>query len=116
MYLSTAFLEDKKSWEVLKDALEGFGHEAGLFDEIAVRPLGMRGGEPFQIQVRKRGRRVKGPARNLIDVGYGVSQVLPVLTELFRACCSSRRYICIRARKQRSEVCSAGSRAGSANS
>ena len=84
MYLSTAFLEDKKLWEVLKNGLEGFGYEAGLFDEIAVRPLGKRGGEPFQIQVRKRGRRVKGPARNLIDVGYGVSQVLPVLTELFR--------------------------------
>ena len=84
MYLSTTFFEDKKTWEALKDALEGFGREAGLFDEIAVRPLGKRGSEPFQIQVRKRGRRVKGPARNLIDVGYGVSQVLPVLTELFR--------------------------------
>ena len=26
----------------------------------------------------------KGPRRNLIDVGYGVSQVLPVVTELLR--------------------------------
>ena len=83
-YLSEAFFEDRQSWTLLKDALEGFGREAGLFDEIAVRPLGKRGSEPFQIQVRKRGRRTKGPARNLIDVGYGVSQVLPILTELFR--------------------------------
>ena len=85
MYLSTAFFEDKKSWRELKDALERFGREAGLFDEIAVKPLGKRGSEPFQMHVRKFGRRAKkGPLRNLIDVGYGVSQVLPVITELFR--------------------------------
>ena len=84
MYLSTAFFEDKRSWKRLKDALEEFGQEAGLFDEIAVRPLGQRGSEPFQMQVRKRAPRAKGPLRNLIDVGYGVSQVLPVITELFR--------------------------------
>ena len=83
-YLSEVFVEDRQSWTRLKEALEGFGREAGLFDEIVVRPLGKRGSEPFQIQVRKRGRRTKGPARNLIDVGYGVSQVLPILTELFR--------------------------------
>ena len=84
MYLSTTFFEKRKSWEALKKALEAFGHDAGLFDEITVRPLGKRGSEPFQMQVRKHGRRAKGPMRNLIDVGYGVSQVLPVVTELFR--------------------------------
>ena len=36
------------------------------------------------MQVRKSGKRIKGPQRNLIDVGYGVSQVLPVVTELLR--------------------------------
>ena len=84
MYLSTAYFEDEESWKALKAALEAFGREAGLFDEITVRPLGQRGSEPFQMQVRKFGRRAKGPPRNLIDVGYGVSQVLPVITELFR--------------------------------
>ena len=84
MYLSMAFFEDKKSWGEMKEALEEFGQAAGLFDEIAVKPLGKRGSEPFQMHVRKFGRRAKGPLRNLIDVGYGVSQVLPVITELFR--------------------------------
>ena len=36
------------------------------------------------MHVRKFGRRAMGPLRNLIDVGYGVSQVLPIITELFR--------------------------------
>ena len=84
MYLSTAFFEDTKSWEALREALERFGRESGLYDEIAVKPLGKRGGEPFQMHVRKFGRRAKGPLRNLVDVGYGVSQALPVITELFR--------------------------------
>ena len=84
MYLSTAFFEDTKSWGVLRQALERFGREAGLFDEITVKPLGKRGSEPFQMHVRKFGKRAKGPLRNLVDVGYGVSQALPVITELFR--------------------------------
>ena len=84
MYLSTAFFDDKKGWNLLKNVLEEFGRDAGLFDDIAVSPLGKGGSGPFQIHVRKHGKRVKGPMRNLIDVGYGVSQVLPVITELFR--------------------------------
>ena len=39
---------------------------------------------PFQIHVRKFGKILKGNRRNLIDVGYGVSQVLPLLTEMLR--------------------------------
>ena len=38
----------------------------------------------FKLQVRRFDGRRKGPQRNLIDVGYGVSQVLPVVTELLR--------------------------------
>jgi len=72
-------------WKELKTNLESFGKAAGLFDEIVVRPLGKRGTEPFQLQVRKFGARIKGPRRNLIDVGYGVSQALPLITELLRS-------------------------------
>ena len=84
MYLAEVFLQDKNEWNQLKKALERFGQESGLFDEISVKSFGRKGSEPFQVQVRKSGGRVKGPQRNLIDVGYGVSQVLPVITELFR--------------------------------
>ncbi len=82
MYLSSLYFQDKKQWPILKDKLENFGQDAGLFDEISIKPLGKKETEPFQMQVRKFGKRVKGPQRNLIDVGYGVSQVLPVITEL----------------------------------
>ena len=82
MHLAHLSHHDPKRWNRLKEALEDFGKEAGLFDEIDIRHLGKRDSEPFQMQVRKSGRKLKGPRRNLIDVGYGVSQVLPVITEL----------------------------------
>ena len=84
MYLANAYFQNKRQWNTLKDALEKFGKASGLFDEISVKPLGKKDSEPFQVQIRKFGKRAKGPQRNLIDVGYGVSQVLPVITELLR--------------------------------
>ena len=84
MYLANVHFQNKARWTALKAALEEFGKEAGLFDEISIKQLGKNESEPFQIQVRKFGRRSKGPHRNLIDVGYGVSQALPFVTEMLR--------------------------------
>ena len=84
MYLAGLYFRDKRNWIRLKDALESAGQAAGLFDEISIKPLGRRDSEPFQVQVRKYSGRLKGPKRNLIDAGYGVSQVLPLLTEMLR--------------------------------
>ena len=85
MHLAHLSHHDLYRWSRLKKALEEFGKDAGLFDEIYIRHLGKRDTEPFQIQVRKFSRKQKkGPRRNLIDVGYGVSQVLPVITELLQ--------------------------------
>ena len=84
MYLANIYFQDPKQWKELKMALEKFGQSAGLFDELSIKPLGKKGSEPFQVQIRKFGKTARGPRRNLIDVGYGVSQVLPVVTELLR--------------------------------
>ncbi len=84
MLLANTYFQERDKWRELKQRLEDFGKAAGLFDEISIRPLGKRDSEPFQLQVRRFGARLKGPQRNLIDVGYGVSQVLPVITELLR--------------------------------
>ena len=84
MYLADAYSRNREVWRGLKKGLEDFGQAAGLFDEISIRRFGKSGSEPFQVQLRRFDNRLKGPQRNLIDVGYGVSQVLPVLTELLR--------------------------------
>lgn len=78
-------LQDKAGWTALKEKLDTYGRESGLFDDFSVKQLGGIEGGPFQLQVRKFGSRGrKGLRRNLMDVGFGVSQVLPVLAALFR--------------------------------
>ena len=83
-YFASMSRNEPEQWERLKSDLEDFGRDSGLFDEIAVLSFGKTAGSPFQVQIRKFGKRLKGPKRNLIDVGYGVSQALPILTELLR--------------------------------
>ena len=115
MYLAQLSLRNPGAWNELKSRLEDFGRDAGLFDEIKVRHLGKTAVDPFQIQVRKFGRPLKGPPRNLADVGYGVSQVLPLLAELLRddgprmlcSSCSSQKYTCTRPRRLLSAACCA---------
>ena len=83
-YIASMSRNAPDQWERLKFDLEDFGRDSGLFDEIAVLSFGDTAGAPFQMQIRKFGKRLKGPKRNLIDVGYGVSQALPILAELLR--------------------------------
>ena len=85
MYLAELAGQDDRQWVTLQRSLEKFGQRAGLFDQIRVRRFDKSASAPFQIQVRK-GKADSGvPWQNLIDVGYGVSQVLPVITELLRS-------------------------------
>jgi hypothetical protein len=63
-------------WTGLASALNKFGSQAGLFDRIEVIRKGKSESDPFQIGVK-----TGGPTFNLIDVGYGVSQSLPILVE-----------------------------------
>ena len=84
MYLAELYFQNRRTWTNLKTRLENFGRASGLFDEISIKPLGRRDAEPFQVQIRKFGGKLKGPRRNMIDVGYGVSQVLPVIAELLK--------------------------------
>ena len=84
-FLANMHARNPDEWEKMKSDLEEFGRVSGLFDEIFIRRLGRYEFEPFQLEVRrwsKRPKRRKGAKRNLIDVGYGVSQVLPLLVEL----------------------------------
>lgn len=58
--------------------LERFGNESGLFSSLDLKLLQGGLGEPRQIAVTNVGQTT--PV-NLVDVGYGVSQVLPVLIQ-----------------------------------
>ena len=81
-FLADLHRHDPERWQNLKRDLERFGHSSGLFDEIFVKHLGNLEFYPFQMEVRKWGKRRRGPRRNLIDAGYGVNQFLPLLMEL----------------------------------
>lgn len=83
-YLARMQLEDSGAWIEMKQKLESCGGKLGLFDQIQVHSLGRRSGGPFQIEIKKRGYNNERVGRNLIDIGYGVSQVLPLLTEILR--------------------------------
>jgi predicted ATPase len=63
-------------WHSIQSALSGFGKGSGLFDSIQVVRKGKKQSDPFQLNVK-----IKGPSFNLVDVGYGVSQVLPILVD-----------------------------------
>ena len=67
---------DQSAWWTLKNDIEKFATEAGLFNEIRIKPFGGGVMAPFEVQVRKFGNRGKGVWRNWIDVGYGVSQAI----------------------------------------
>jgi predicted ATPase len=63
-------------WPDLQAALQVFGLKSGLFEGIEVVDKGKKESDPFQVGVK-----TGGPIFNLIDVGYGVSQALPILVD-----------------------------------
>ena len=69
---------DKPHWTSLHDDLVRFGRASGLFSNIKVKRHGRQISDPFQLQVKVR----TGPHANLMDVGYGISQSLPILVDL----------------------------------
>ena len=77
MHLMRIEATDKQNWEALKTQLVEFGRNSGLFENIDVKNFGRALGAPFQLQVK-----VRGPKANINDVGYGVSQILPILVQI----------------------------------
>ena len=77
MYLMRIETTQKDNWETLKQQLVEFGKSSGLFQNIEIKNLGGALGAPFQLQVK-----VRGPKVNITDVGYGVSQILPILVQI----------------------------------
>jgi AAA domain, putative AbiEii toxin, Type IV TA system len=70
-------ISSPEEWKTVREKLTQFGKNSGLFDGIDIRMLGKKDGDPFQILVQ-----TGGPFVNLVDVGYGVSQALPIIYQL----------------------------------
>ena len=77
---------DRPHWKSLHDDLVQFGRGAGLFSDIKVKRHGKQMNDPFQLQVKVR----SGSHANIMDVGYGVSQSLPILVDVLER--SARRH------------------------
>lgn len=65
-----------------------FGKGSGLFSDINIIKFGEQLEDPFQLRTE-----VRGENRNVIDVGYGVSQALPIATKVLLS--NSERMILI---------------------
>ena len=77
MYLTRVEATQEKDWESLKQQLVEFGKSSGLFENIEIKKLGRSLGSPFQLQFK-----IRGPKVNIVDVGYGVSQIVPILVQI----------------------------------
>ena len=75
--LKALSLANQDDWQRIKDEVDEFGQESGLFENLLVRPLGQSAGDPFQIYIDN-----DAVSSNLVDVGYGVSQILPIVVDL----------------------------------
>jgi predicted ATP-dependent endonuclease of OLD family len=69
--------KSNKDSKLFLSYLNSFGKASGLFDEIIVKEYSDENTAPFEIDILLNGLSV-----NLINVGYGVSQVLPILVEI----------------------------------
>lgn len=80
LLLARATDPNNKQAKALHDALRDFGTYSEMFTDIGVKQLGRGSGDPFQVQVS-----IKSKKTNLMDVGYGVSQILPLIVDAQRA-------------------------------
>ena len=69
---------EKPRWRSLHEGLVRFGKDSGLYADVKVRRHGKQISDPFQLQVKVQ----SGSHSNIMDVGYGVSQSLPILVSL----------------------------------
>jgi predicted ATPase len=77
MLLNRILSDESEDGNKLRKALSFFGETSGLFKKIEVKRKGDKNSDPFQIGVK-----TTGPSFNLIDVGYGVSQALPIIVDI----------------------------------
>lgn len=76
-YVLSRVFGDAQRARAFQEVLERFGETSGLYNEVRIKRFGRQVSAPFEIQVV-----LSGQPLSLSNVGYGVSQVLPVIVEL----------------------------------
>lgn len=61
----------------LERVINRFGEESGLYDSIKILKLGKKKTSPFELDIVK-----NGMSHKISSVGYGVSQILPILVDI----------------------------------
>ena len=77
-YLIKRLLSLKKDPNDFRHFIEKFGHESGLFESIDIKTYGREVASPFELRVVLNDLHLP-----VINVGYGVSQALPVIVDMF---------------------------------
>lgn len=77
--LKNLLAKDKNSnkKETVERILEKFGEDSGLFEKIKIVNLGRNDTSPFEIHIVINGKPLK-----ITNVGYGVSQIFPIIVEI----------------------------------
>ena len=73
---------NKQQWNRFRRSLIEFGKASELFSDIRVKSDESGGIDSFEVQVKVR----SGKFMNIMDVGYGVSQCLPVIVNILYHC------------------------------
>jgi hypothetical protein len=80
MDMATLHATEPEVFRRLIDSIIEYGKAANLFSKVDVKRLGKKAGDPFQLLIA-----IDKFPFNVKDVGYGVSQILPILFDTVRA-------------------------------
>lgn len=73
IYRMAVALRQSQDSREIKESIIEFGRRSKLFSDFEMKSLGRSASDPFQIFVNASGRKF-----NIADIGYGVSQILPI--------------------------------------
>ena len=82
-HLANIHSQSPGGWKSIQAQMEQFGRVTGLFNSLTIKRSTELEGSPFQIHLDLPGTEdSKESSRSLVDVGYGVSQSLPLMVSL----------------------------------
>jgi len=71
------FFKSSKTSQKFVDLIQTFGESSGLFSAVSAHSFGKNPAAPFEVMISLHGKNL-----NIANVGYGVSQALPVVVDM----------------------------------